>query len=207
MNNTNNIGMKKIVLLTLSFVSALSFCSCNKNYDKLIVGEWELDKNAFYELIDDDTCYSDIIRNSNYIYSCTFFDDANIRIGNVDTNELEKYWLLFLHPYDDVCFPYDSLLLTGWNILDTKEWLDNDSLLRRQITYTIYGDSISLSIDSVRIIDKFRVVKLNKGKLILEEYDKNNNLRHFEFNKVGFSWVSYVFDLIGLIGVSCAEKS
>lgn len=148
--------MKKMILMTVSFVSILSFCSCNKDYDKLIVGEWELDKNASYVIKDGDTCYAYSIFDS-YRESYDAGNNSNIIV--VDTND-ERY------------------------TVEPKK-------------YTIVQDSIYyFGTDSVPITSKWRLVKINKGKLIQEGYSKSNNFRHREFNKVGFSWASYIFTLI-----------
>lgn len=140
----------------------LALYSCNKDYDKLIVGEWELDKNASYKIKDGDTCY---FSSTFGVYSLwESFDDSNYKTSfYVDTNG-ERY------------------------LGETRK-------------YNIVQDSIYFGTDSVPITSRWRFVKINKGKLILERYyhHRKDNLVYYEFNKVGFSWASYIFTLICLI--------
>ena len=144
--------------MTITFVSILSFCSCNKDYDKLIEGEWEMDPKASYVLKGGDTCYfsyDSIYGKYSYGES---YEDGNFRPFFVLTNEERQYG--------------------------------------KSAKYNIVQDSIYLSRDSVSITGKSRLVKITKGKLIHEGYNGRNNFIHLEFNKVGFSWVWYVFQLI-----------
>ena len=41
--------MKGINKIIIAFLCVLAFCSCQRDYTKLIVGTWELDKEASYE--------------------------------------------------------------------------------------------------------------------------------------------------------------
>jgi hypothetical protein len=152
----------KCIKIIIAFLCVLAFCSCNKDYDKLIEGEWELDKKASYVLKGGDTCYyspyDSIAGNYSYRES---FEDGNYRPFFVLTNEERQYG--------------------------------------KSKKYNIVQDSIYFGTDSVPITRKSRIVKINKGKLIQEGYNNSNNFFHHEFNKVGFSWVSYIFTLIGLI--------
>lgn len=49
--------MKKIRILALSVICVLSFCSCQKNYQKLIIGKWLVDDDASYIVEDNKRQY------------------------------------------------------------------------------------------------------------------------------------------------------
>lgn len=84
--------MKDIKIIVISFLCVLAFYSCQRDYTKLIVGTWELDKEASYETRQDKRQYYDEqIKDSadyaKYYYKITFSDAAtrDVTVEYADT--------------------------------------------------------------------------------------------------------------------------
>lgn len=84
--------MKDIKIIVISFLCVLAFYSCQRDYTKLIVGTWELDKEASYETRQDKRHYYDEqIKDSadyaKYYYKITFSDAAtrDVTVEYADT--------------------------------------------------------------------------------------------------------------------------
>ena len=78
--------MKVIKIIVFSMLCALAFSSCQKNYQKLIIGKWSIDAKASYFVDNDKRKYCDEYPNDKYMME--FFDDGKVEI--LSGNEKKK---------------------------------------------------------------------------------------------------------------------
>lgn len=77
------IKMKAIKFFALSIFCILSLCSCQKNYEKLAVGKWEMDTDASYEERDGKRHYANDYYKGERVKKCVVtFADGILEINN-----------------------------------------------------------------------------------------------------------------------------
>lgn len=75
--------MKTIKIFALSIFCILSLCSCQKNYEKLAVGKWEMDTDASYEERDGKRHYANDYYRGERVKKCVItFADGILEINN-----------------------------------------------------------------------------------------------------------------------------
>lgn len=83
--------MKVLRIITLSLFCTLLFCSCQKNYPKLIIGKWDIDANASYFVENNKRKYCNEYPNENF--TMQFLENGQVEIseGNEKKNALYHF--------------------------------------------------------------------------------------------------------------------